>query len=308
MNKNIISVNNLTKQYGQSTAVKNISFNVMQGDFFGFLGPNGAGKTTTVKMLTGLTSLSSGNIQIFDKDINKNAKFIKKKIGVVEDVSNLFPDLTVLENILFKSMIFGLPQKKIKKEILEYLEMFNLTDKLKVKFMKLSRGQKRIVSIISALLHSPDILFLDEPTLGLDINSRNKIHQLLEHLHKKEITIFLTSHYFEEVEKLCNRINVINHGNIIFDGDIHKLKSLFPGDKIISIEFANSIADKNLSDYFVHYKIKNNKLFITCDDVTGILAQIDKFVKAAQNTIVEINTEGNKLEDLFLRLVKQDEK
>ncbi len=309
MNNEIVSARNLTKKYGTLLAVKNISFKIRRGDFFGFLGPNGAGKTTTVKMLTGLTSISAGEVKIFNKDIVKDAKFIKKRIGVVEDTSNLFPDLTVYDNLLFKGKAFGVNSHTIRKKIMNYLEMFNLSNKIKSKFLTLSRGQKRIVSIISSLIHSPEILFLDEPTLGLDINVRNKVHQLLFQLNKqKNITIFLTSHYFEEVEKLCNRIVVINKGNLIFDGNINKLKALFPGDKVISIELTKPINEAKVSKYFTHFKIKKNKLFITGDDVTVILRKIDKFVRDNKLKIKEINTEGNKLEDLFLRLLKQDER
>ena len=308
MNNEIISTKNLTKKYGTLLAVKSISLKIFKGDFFGFLGPNGAGKTTTVKMLTGLTSISEGEIKIFNKDIVKNAKYIKKRIGIVEDTSNLFPDLTVYENLLFKAKAFGVDYHTIREKIMNYLEMFNLSNKIKSKFFNLSRGQKRIVSIISSLIHSPEILFLDEPTLGLDINVRNKVHQLLFQLNQQNITIFLTSHYFEEVEKLCNRISVINKGNIIFDGDINKLKALFPGDKVISIELSKPINKSKVSKYFVHFKVNKNKLFIGGNDVASILSKITKFVKDNKLKIKEINTEGNKLEDLFLRLLKQDER
>ncbi len=308
MNNEIISTKNLTKKYGTLLAVKSISLKIFKGDFFGFLGPNGAGKTTTVKMLTGLTSISEGEVKIFNKDIVKNAKYIKKRIGIVEDTSNLFPDLTVYENLLFKAKAFGVDYHTIREKIMNYLEMFNLSNKIKSKFFNLSRGQKRIVSIISSLIHSPEILFLDEPTLGLDINVRNKVHQLLFQLNQQNITIFLTSHYFEEVEKLCNRISVINKGNIIFDGDINKLKALFPGDKVISIELSKPINKSKVSKYFVHFKVNKNKLFIGGNDVASILSKITKFVKDNKLKIKEINTEGNKLEDLFLRLLKQDER
>ncbi len=309
MSNEIIIARNLTKKYGTVLAVNNISFKIRKGDFFGFLGPNGAGKTSTVKMLTGLTSISAGEVKIFDKDVVKDAKFIKKRIGVVEDTSNLFPDLTVYENLLFKAKAFGVNYRIIREKIMNYLEMFNLSDKVKSKFLNLSRGQKRIVSIVSSLIHSPEVLFLDEPTLGLDINVRNKVHQLLLQLNKQEkVTIFLTSHYFEEVEKLCNRIAVINKGSLIFDGNIDKLKALFPGDKVISVELTTPIDEVRASKYFTHFKIEKNKLFITGDDVTLIIEGINRFVKDNKLKIKEINTEGNKLEDLFLRLLKDDER
>ncbi len=309
MNNEIIIARNLTKKYGTLLAVENISFKIWEGDFFGFLGPNGAGKTTTVKMLTGLTSITAGEVKVFNKDIVKNAKFIKKRIGVVEDTSNLFPDLTVYENLLFKARAFGVNYHTIREKIMNYLEMFNLSNKVKSKFLSLSQGQKRIVSIVSSLLHSPEVLFLDEPTLGLDINVRNRVHQLLLQLNKqKNVTIFLTSHYFEEVEKLCNRISIVSKGSIIFDGDINKLKTLFPEDKVISIELTTPINEAKVSKYFTHFKIKENKLFIAGYDVALILEKINKFVKDNKLKIKEINTEGNKLEDLFLRLLKQNER
>ena len=309
VNDEIVVVRNLTKKYGTVLAVKNVSFKIRRGDFFGFLGPNGAGKTTTVRMLTGLTSITAGEVKIFNKDILKDAKFIKKRIGVVEDTSNLFPDLTIYENLLFKARAFGVDCRTIRERIMNYLEMFNLSNKIESRFLSLSQGQKRIVSIVSSLIHSPEVLFLDEPTLGLDINVRNRVHQLLLELNKeKNVTIFLTSHYFEEVEKLCNRISVINKGSLIFDGNIDKLKVLFPGDKVISVEFTTPINETEASKYFTHFEIRKNKLFITGYDVTLMLEKINRFVKENGLRIKEINTEGNKLEDLFLRLLKQDER
>ncbi len=301
-----IKAENLTKYYDGLLAVDKVNLDIRKGDFFGFLGPNGAGKTTTIKMLAGLTSISSGSVTVFGKELNKNLNYIKRRIGVVEDTSNLFMDLTVFNNLLFKAKMFGVPKKTAKKRIEEYISDFKLTSKINTKFLFLSKGQKRIISILSSIIHHPSIIFLDEPTIGLDINARNTVYNFLRTLNKNNITIFLTSHYFEEIELLCDSIAVINKGRIIYNGKMTQIKKLFPSDKVLVITFNEKLDKFPVAKYFKYFKTNNNSLYLQNINTTEILEGANRFVKDTNLKIVEINTEGNKLEDLFMELIKRD--
>ena len=300
MKETIIKAEKLTKYYDDLLAVDEVSLDIKKGDFFGFLGPNGAGKTTTIKMLTGLTTISSGRVEVFGKVLDKNLNYIKTRIGVIEDISNLFVDLTVLDNLIFKARMFGVPKNIAKERIEKYLTDFNLTSKIRTKFLLLSKGQKRIISIISSIIHRPSIIFLDEPTIGLDIKARNKIHNFLRNLNRDDTTIFLTSHYFEEIELLCDSIAVINNGKM------EQIKQLFPADKVFVVKFDKQLDKFPLEKYFENFKANKNSLYLQSIDTAKILENISKFAKDNDIKIIEINTEGNKLEDLFVKLIQKD--
>lgn len=307
MQETIIRAEKLTKYYDDLLAVDEASLDIEKGGFFGFLGPNGAGKTTTIKMLTGLTTISSGTIEVFGKILDKNLNYIKTRIGVIEDISNLFVDLTVFDNLIFKARMFGVSKKVAKERIEKYLTDFNLISKIETKFLFLSKGQKRIISIISSIIHEPNIIFLDEPTIGLDIKARNKIYDFLRNLNRNGTTIFLTSHYFEEIELLCDSIAVINKGRIIYNGKMEQIKQLFPADKVFVVEFDEKLDKFPLEKYFVNFKVNKNSLYLQNIDTTKILEDVGKFAKDKSIKIIEINTEGNKLEDLFVKLIQKDD-
>ncbi len=186
-----IEAQNLTKYYGRLLAVDHISFTVEEGELFGFLGPNGAGKTSTVRMLTGLTRISEGHAKVAGFDVRSQAKEVKAHIGVVQDTSNLYLDLSVYDNLMFAAWMHGVPKAQRHKRVMELLEMFGLASRKDQCFAALSRGLKRRLTIAAALVHNPPILFLDEPTLGLDVKSRRLMHRLIEGLHKQGTTIFL---------------------------------------------------------------------------------------------------------------------
>ena len=212
--KDIIEVKNLTKYYGKLLAVDKINFSVKKGDIFGFLGPNGAGKTSTIKILVGLLKPSSGTAIIDGKDIVKQIVEIKKTVGVVTEDSNLYDELSVADNLRFAGQLYGVPKPEREERINELLKRFDFEDKKDVKFSNLSRGMKRKVVICTALMHNPRILFLDEPTTGLDVLSVRILHTMIKDLNKMGVTIFLTTHYIEEAEHLCNTIAIIVNGKI----------------------------------------------------------------------------------------------
>jgi len=235
---NAIEIRNLSKIYkGNIKAVSNISFDVAKGIIFGFLGPNGAGKTTTIKMLTGLIQPTEGTATIQGKDIRTQIVEIKKTIGVVTEDSNLYDELSVFDNLRFVGQLYGVPTVNREKRITELLKRFDLESKRQAKFSTLSKGMKRKVTIAAALIHSPQVIFLDEPTTGLDVLSARSLRAMIKELKKLGVTIFLTTHYIEEAEQLCDRVAILVNGTI---------KTVdTPGNLIVS---TNS---KNLEEAFI---------------------------------------------------------
>jgi len=210
----IITVTNLTKLYKNILAVNHISFEVIQGEIFGFLGPNGAGKTTTIKMLAGLIQPTEGTATIVGKDIRTQIVEIKKTIGVVTENSNLYDELSVHDNLRFVGQLYGVPHLKREKKIAELLKRLDLEEKTEAKFATLSKGMKRKVIIAAAMIHSPQVIFLDEPTTGLDVLSARILRAMIQELKDLGVTIFLTTHYIEEAEQLCDRVAILVNGMI----------------------------------------------------------------------------------------------
>ncbi|MBN2456407.1 MAG: ATP-binding cassette domain-containing protein [Sedimentisphaerales bacterium] len=216
MNKDtIIQVSDLTKLYGETLAVDHINFEVAKGEVFGFLGPNGAGKTTTIRMLTGLSKPTDGKASILGFDINSQIAQIKKRIGVVPEISNLYDELTAFGNLLFMAQLYGVPSRERKKKAEELLKTFRLYERKDSLFRTFSRGMKRALTIAAALIHNPEILFLDEPTVGLDVVAARSLRNLISNLRQQGITIFLTTHYLEEADLLCDRVAILVEGRIL---------------------------------------------------------------------------------------------
>jgi len=210
-----IKVHRLKKSFDDVKAVKEVSFDVQPGELFGFLGPNGAGKTTTIKMLTGLARPDAGQINIGGIDCIKKPRGAQHFMGIVPDESNLYPELTGFENLSFCASLYGMKKKEREARARELLKDFSLDHAGDRKFDGYSKGMKRRLTIAAGIIHNPDILFLDEPTTGMDVASARQLRQLISDLHSKGTTIFLTTHYIEEAERLCNRIAFIVSGRIV---------------------------------------------------------------------------------------------
>lgn len=229
--ENIIEVRNLTKIYPPPKggvpipAVDSLDFSVREGEVFGFLGPNGAGKTTTIRMLNGLTRPSSGSASILGMNIEKNLSGVKKKIGVVPDLSNLYDELTAYDNLVFDMQLYGVPRHERSARAEALLERFGLAEKRNAPFAKLSRGMKRALTIAAALAHDPILVFLDEPTTGLDVMSARRLRKTIAGLRTQGVTVFLTTHYLEEAERLCDRIGVIVRGRLVALDSVEGLKN-----------------------------------------------------------------------------------
>jgi len=211
----MIRIENLVKKYGRKYALKGIDLEVKKGELFAYLGPNGAGKTTTIRILTGLTKPTSGSAWLNGYHIEKDSIDAKKQCGLVPQTINLDSELTVFENLNLHGMLFHMPYKSRKQRIEELLEYVGMKDMVNIPVARLSGGLKRRLTIARALLHSPKILFLDEPTVGLDANIRRKIWALIKRIQTEGTTIFLTTHYIEEAEFLAERVAFIDNGMII---------------------------------------------------------------------------------------------
>jgi len=214
----IIDVKGLTKRYGEKKAIDGLDMKVKRGEMYAFLGPNGAGKTTTVRVLSTLTGFDEGSVMIDGYDIVKNPREAKAAIGVIQQHISLDKDLTVWENMMSHALYQQMPKADRKKRIDQLSEYIGLGEYYKYKVDSLSGGWKKRVAIVCALVHNPKLLFLDEPTVGLDIQARRGLWDLLRKLNNDGMTIFLTTHYIEEAESLCNRVSFIEKGKIIAEG------------------------------------------------------------------------------------------
>ena len=237
-----IEVRDLVKRFGEVTALAGISFDVHQGELFGFLGPNGAGKTTTINVLTGLARPDAGRIRVGGIDCTGKPKSAQHLIGVVPDESNLYPELTGLENLCFCGSLYGMAKCDRQIRARELLDLFGLADAAGRKFAGYSRGMKRKLTIAASIIHDPPILFLDEPTTGIDVASARQIRQLIADMNRSGTTIFLTTHYIEEAERLCRRIAFIVKGCIVRVDTVEDLMRHTEGRYVVQFAVSNGAA------------------------------------------------------------------
>ncbi|MEM4663080.1 MAG: ATP-binding cassette domain-containing protein [Candidatus Diapherotrites archaeon] len=301
-----IEVKNLTKKFDGVTAVDSVSFSVMEGEIFGLLGPNGAGKTTIINVLTTLLKPTSGNVTIAGVDI-KNSAEVRKNIGIVFQEPALDNKLTGKENLYFHAIMYGLDKKTREERTKELLELVELSDKADVVVEKYSGGMKRRLEIARGLMHRPKVLFLDEPTLGLDVHTRRKIWKYIEKIKLEEnITIVLTTHYIEEADFLCDRVAIINEGKIIVIEKPSKIKQIIGGD-VISVK----VADKEIMQFVnelintglvKNFREKNGLIEITVENGEAKLPLIIKIANKLNLNIDYVSLRKPSLEDAFLQL------
>ena len=302
---NIIEVKNLVKEFKGLRAVDDITFTVKEDEIFGFLGPNGAGKTTTINIICTLLSKTSGEVTLCGHNVARERNKIRNCIGMVFQDPSLDDRLTALENLYFHGLLYNIPRVTLKERSEEVLEMVGLSSRKKSLVMTYSGGMKRRLEIARGLLHYPKILFLDEPTLGLDPQTRNKIWDYIIKLKKsKNITIFLTSHYMEETE-ICDRIAIIDRGKIITLDTPGNLKNTIGGDIITILseeniklkEYIKEIAGSNvydIEDGKIRFEVKNSSSFIP------------KLIKNSPVKILSISARKPTLNDVFLDLTGRE--
>jgi ABC-2 type transport system ATP-binding protein len=236
----LLEVTDLIKKFGDFTAVAGVTFALEKGEIFGFLGPNGAGKTTTINMLTGLARPSSGSIRLASVDSVANIKKAQHLMGIVPDESNLYEEMDGFENLAFCAALYGMKKTRREQRAKKLLDQFGLAATGKRPFKAYSKGMKRKLTIAAGIIHEPEILFLDEPTTGIDVESARQIRQLILNLNAKGTTIFLTTHYIEEAERLCNRVGFIVGGKIVKTGSIAELMAEAQQESIVQFAVANN--------------------------------------------------------------------
>lgn len=303
---NIIEVKNLTKSFDDFKAVKGISFNVEKGEVFGFLGPNGAGKTTTINMLTGLAKPTSGEITISGKDGIKNIKKVQQIIGIVPDESNLYDDMSGFDNLVFCASLYGMKKEAREKKAKELLNLFSLDDTGNRPFKAYSKGMKRKLTIAAGIIHEPEILFLDEPTTGIDVESARQIRRMIKELNNNGTTIFLTTHYIEDAERLCHRIGFIVGGNVIKVSNVQKLMTEAQQENIVEFRTDSNNLDleNNLINTFPNITIKsssNNTIRISSIEKIELMPFMNFFdkkgVKVSEAKIIRPS-----LEEVFVKI------
>ncbi len=296
-----VIVDKLVKEFGNFRAVDEVSFEVEEGEIFGLLGPNGAGKTTVVMILATLLKPSSGKALIAGHDVVKEPSMVRKRIGIVFQETTLDLELTAKENLDFHARLYGLRKEERKRRIDEVLELVELTEKANIAVKKFSGGMKRRLEIARGLLHFPRVLFLDEPTLGLDAISRRKIWEYIVEA-KKDTTIFLTTHYIEEAEKLCDRVAIMNHGKIVA---IDKPERLM--DSAGSVIVLEGEGLENLREFLGEYsfRIFGNTIRIYAKNGSKVLPEIISLANEKGAKIDSAKVEKQSLEDVFIQLTKK---
>ncbi|MBE6053053.1 MAG: ABC transporter ATP-binding protein [Clostridium sartagoforme] len=302
----VIEIKDLVKKYDDNIAVDNINLSIEEGEIYGILGPNGAGKSTTISLICSLLFPTSGEIKILGEDIRKNTKNIKRQLGLVPQNIALYKDFTAYENVRFFGELYGLRGENLNKAIDKALEFTGLLDVKKKKAEEFSGGMLRRLNIACAIVHSPKILIMDEPTVGIDPQSRNNIMQAVKKLNKNGVTIIYTTHYMEEAEMLCTKIAIIDRGKIIVEGTKEELKDIVSDKKIFNIG-VEDIYKVNLEalravDGVLDISVDNNNITITSAKEVN---NINKIMKEISNEDVKINDVGFKeitLETVFLSL------
>ncbi len=277
-------------------AVDNISFNIDEGEMFGFLGPNGAGKTTTMRMIQCISPVTEGKLEVMGMDVNTHQREIKSFMGVVPQENNLDMDFTVYENLLVYSRYFDIPKEKAEKRIEELLDFVHLQEKRNVMTESLSGGMKRRLVLARALVNRPEILILDEPTVGLDPQARHLIWDKLRGLKKQGVTIVLTSHYLDEVEKLCDRLVVMDNGKILVEGSPTGVIEEYIGSDIIEAEH-NSELMACLEKKEVNYEVIGDLVHIYPDNSMELSEYL-----LMECSLSKISARPATLEDVFLKL------
>ena len=302
----MLKVENLYKNYGNIRAVDGISFEVKRGEVFGLLGPNGAGKSTTISIISTLVPPTRGEIIFEGESILKNPKNIRQKLGVVPQDIALYPTLSGYENLRFWGNLYGLKGQELKQRINETADIIGLHERLKDKVEKYSGGMKRRLNIGAALLHMPDLLIMDEPTVGIDPQSRSHILDTVFKLNDRGITIIYTTHYMEEAENLCSRICIMDEGKIIASGTQQELVELVKEKTQINIKLDSineSIIDglKNIPG-IIDAKIDEDIIILYGENGDILLAQIIAKVSEHKNRIRSIDVKKPNLEAVFLHL------
>jgi ABC-2 type transport system ATP-binding protein len=310
----MIDTENLTRTFGSLTAVNNLNLHIEKGEVFGFLGPNGAGKTTTIRMLACLISPTKGTATVAGYSIQKDPLKVRQSVGILTENPNLYERLTAYENMDFFAQAYGITDAgERQKRIQEQLEFFHLWDRRNDKTAGFSKGMKQKLAIVRATLHKPPVLFLDEPTAGLDPQSAKEIRDMMEELSQREkCTIMLSTHHLEDAEKLCKRVLIMNKGNVILVGTPDELRQKTSQKPVIEVTLkqVSPAIVKALDSNNVAQEVKQqeNKLLVTVKDANAATPEIVRAIVAAQGDILSVNAVKPSLEEAYLKLIKGEDK
>ncbi|HSB50416.1 MAG TPA: ATP-binding cassette domain-containing protein [Nitrosopumilaceae archaeon] len=302
---NAIETKSLVKEYGKIKAVDNISFNVEEGEIFGFLGPNGAGKSTTMMILTTLLKPTSGEAIVAGYDVVRQAKKVRENIGYVQQEIAVDEYLTGRENLLLEGRLNHIQKNLIEKRIDEVLELIELVDKQNEPVITYSGGMRKRLDIAGGLLHRPKVLILDEPTVGLDIQTRRKIWDYIRQIHKEfNMTIFVSTHYMEEADKLCDRVGIIDYGKIQAIDSPQAMKNAL-GNEVVSFRFENGVANQLVSQLKTipivkDVSINDDQIIVYTSKGTELIPQIFQISLNLQLKINEISLTQPTLDDVFI--------
>ena len=301
-----IEVIDLIKRFGDNVAVKGINFRVEVGETFGFLGPNGAGKTTTIRMLTGMTGITSGRALIHGHDIARDTLAAKRLMGVVSETSNVYDELSAWDNLIFTGQLYHLSRADIQKNARDLLDTFDLTERRHDLAGGFSKGMKRRLTLAMGLMNNPEVLFLDEPSSGLDVQSRRVIRDVIQDLARRAVTIFLTTHDIEEANVTCDRVAIINRGTIAAIDAPEKLKQTF--ESLQSVEVSFDAAGPGLIEALGalpevnEVRKEGDKFRLYTAEPPEVLDSLCTFIKEQNLRLISVTTLGPSLEDVFVRL------
>ena len=303
----IIEVRNLKKSYGKIHALKGIDMHIGRGEFFGLLGPNGAGKTTTINILSTILKPDDGEVYINGHSLYEQPKLCKKSIGIVPQELALYEELNAMENLIFWGRLYGISQSEAETEAKKLLGLFELDGRSRSLIKSFSGGMKRRINMAAAMMHQPEILLMDEPTVGVDPQSRHKIYEVLAEISRRGVTIIYTTHYMDEVEKICNRIGIIDHGEIIARGTLDELRQITGSTETIIIRFEPFTSENNLrhklkSEFGDLIAVEKDKLVYTTDNSSRDLPLLIERCSKLCNAITHIAVERASLENVFLKL------
>ncbi len=301
----MLKANELSKSYKDIKALAGISLEVKKGELYGLLGPNGAGKSTCINILSSLIKPNSGEVFYDGKLLSENRKNCRQILGVVPQEIALYEDLSAFENLMFWGKLYGIKGKALEAKIDELLRMMGLYDRRKHKVSTYSGGMKRRINIAAALIHDPEIVFMDEPTVGIDPQSRNLIFEVIEQLHSKGLTMIYTTHYMEEAERLCDRIGIIDEGKILREGTLAELRKASSIKEEINLKFSNPEKNELLNLREKHNSnliLNEHELILSSNQSDSDLPILIQDCLAAQLKIENIRISNVNLESIFLEL------
>lgn len=300
--KAAIEARELTKQYGEFTAVNGLNLKVFDGEFFGLLGPNGAGKTTTVKMLTGLTKPTKGEALIMGANIMERPLDVKRIIGVVPEVSNIYVEMTAWENLIFAAELYDVPRDEAVERAKMLLEVFGLYERRHDKSANFSKGMRRRLTIAMALIHNPKVLFLDEPTSGLDVQSTRNIREVVRRLNRDGVTVFMTTHFIDEADNLCSRVGIINKGQLVALDTPERLKQTIGGRLSVEVSLQPIPSLEELKEVASDIMKTGDKFIVYTENPSTTLSELIKLANAKEWKVISVRTLTPSLEDVFVKL------